>query len=116
MSVGRYNLNNWQEKNTQNSKVKEIYIHPEYKNYNSAHGDLALFILQDKIKMNSIIQPLCLWSGPTNLEMIVHHPGYIVGWGRDERGNQYSTEPRVTQVPIVSQVILIYRLTYILSY
>ncbi|KAK0162657.1 hypothetical protein PV327_006417 [Microctonus hyperodae] len=103
VSVGRYNLNNWREKNQQNSEVKEIYVHPEYKIYNSAHGDLALFILRDKVKMNSIIQPLCLWSGPTNLEMVVHHPGYVVGWGRDERGNQYSTEPRVIQVPIVSQ-------------
>lgn len=98
-------MDNWRERDSQTLEVNEWITHPEYDNLGSAHGDLALLVLRDRVKMNSMVQPICLWSGSIDLERVVGRTGYVVGWGKDESGNQHFAEPRVAEAPIVPQVI-----------
>lgn len=105
MCLGRYRLLDWRERGSKNLEVLEYRSHPDYHNhYHTADADLAVIVLRDRVVLTPRIQPLCLWSGPADLHHIVGRAGYVIGWGKDERGNQHLKEPRMAQVPIVSQV------------
>ncbi|XP_011297150.1 serine protease gd-like [Fopius arisanus] len=103
ISLGRYRLNDWHEPRAVNREVLGFVIHPEYTNRGSAHADLAIVILRERVQMNWSIKPVCLWTGAAALEQIVGKMGYVVGWGIDENGDQHLGGPRQAQVPIVSQ-------------
>ncbi|XP_063980271.1 serine protease gd-like isoform X3 [Diachasmimorpha longicaudata] len=103
ISLGRYRLDHWYEPNAVTREVLEFVIHPEYTNRGSAHADLAILLLRERVQMNRRIKPVCLWSRGTALERVVGRMGYVVGWGKDDNGDQHLGEPRQTRVPIVSQ-------------
>ncbi|XP_028982560.1 serine protease gd-like [Diachasma alloeum] len=103
ISLGRYRLDHWNEPSAVTREVLEFVIHPEYTNRGSAHADLAILALRERVQMNRRIKPVCLWTGATALEWVVGKMGYVVGWGKDENGDQHLGEPRQARVPIVSQ-------------
>ncbi|KAK2580271.1 hypothetical protein KPH14_012519 [Odynerus spinipes] len=106
VSLGRYRLREWREPGSVNREVEEYRLHPNYKgDYKdqTADSDLAVLILREPVEFSPFIKPVCLWSGSTDLRDIVGFSGYVVGWGRDEFGNPYLAEPRMSMVPIVSQ-------------
>lgn len=87
-----------------NREVAEYRVHPNYNTNGNADSDLAVLILRERVEYSAVIRPICLWSGPSQLENVVGMVGSVVGWGRDELGNRYLQEPRQTKSPIVSQV------------
>lgn len=106
VSLGRYRLREWREPGSVNREVEEYRFHPDYKGDvkdQTADSDLAIMILREPVEFSPFIKPICLWSGSTDLRDVVGLSGYVVGWGRDEFGNPYLAEPRMTRVPIVSQ-------------
>ena len=104
VSVGRYHLRQWREKGSKNIEVREYIVHPEYRNRYNADADIAIIKLREKVTFTPRIQPLCLWNGLMSLESVVGRNGNVVGWGKDESGNQRLSEPRMVEMPIVSQV------------
>ncbi|XP_066592848.1 serine protease gd-like [Prorops nasuta] len=103
ISLGRYRLRDWREKGSVNREVRTYYFHPDYKHRGSADSDLAIIVLRESVEFSRMIQPLCLWNGSPDLQPVVGKSGYVVGWGRDEFGNPYLSEPRMSTIPIVSQ-------------
>jgi len=104
VSLGRFNLYHWHENGSLDRQVSGYKIHPDYAHRNTADSDLAILILRTPIEYNSFIKPICLWSGPIDLQNVVNKIGYVVGWGQDKLGNPYTSEPRIVRAPIVSQV------------
>ncbi|XP_054281031.1 serine protease gd-like [Macrosteles quadrilineatus] len=99
--LGKYNLQQWEESHSVIKEVVEIHIHPDFDS-NKYTADIALLQLKTPVTYNMFIQPVCLWSQPPDLELIVGHIGTVVGWGRDGKGNKMSPIPRVMEIPIVS--------------
>ncbi|XP_024939939.1 serine protease gd isoform X2 [Cephus cinctus] len=107
VSLGRNKLRNWREQGSVNLEVSEIKIHSDHVRggYGGADSDIAILVLRERVVFTPLIQPVCLWKGPIDLNSVVGKTGYVVGWGRDEEGNKYTAEPRMARVPIVSQEV-----------
>ncbi|XP_076281943.1 CLIP domain-containing serine protease HP8 [Lasioglossum baleicum] len=106
VSLGRYKLLNFDEAGSVNRDVAGYTIHPDYSYDNlkaSADADIAIIVLRTSVVYTAAIKPICLWSGPTSLDVVVDRRGTVVGWGRDEYGNVYVEEPRMIRAPIVNQ-------------
>ncbi|KZC10583.1 Serine protease gd [Dufourea novaeangliae] len=108
VALGRYQLLNFHEKGSVNADVAEYRIHPDYKSQVtsestiSADSDLAVLVLRERVEYSGLIKPICLWSGPIDLSYVVGKVGTVVGWGRDENGNQYLQEPRMINARIAN--------------
>lgn len=110
VSLGRYRLRDWREKGSENREIIEYKVHPDFVAGGNADADLAILMLRERVEFNSMIKPICLWSGSSLLLNVVGKVGYVVGWGRDELGNPYVQEPRQIKVPIVAQVKFLYKI------
>lgn len=109
VSLGRFNLYDWDEQGSLNVDVFKYYIHPDYVNPLSADSDLAVLKLAERVQYTPRIRPVCLWMGKPNLESVVGRSGYAVGWRKDKPNDQRSIEPQMSKVPIVSQVNINFR-------
>ncbi|XP_017875824.1 spermosin-like isoform X2 [Ceratina calcarata] len=105
VSLGRHRLRNFLEEGSRNMEVAEYRLHPDYDASGSADADLGIIFLRERVEYSRWIKPICLWSGSTELQHVVGKSGYVVGWGRDENGNQYIEEPRMSKAPIVSHAV-----------
>lgn len=103
VAFGNFNSRQWTESGI-NRQVARYRIHPDYKHTNSADSDLAILTLRMPIEYSPFIRPICLWSGSSDLQDIVNRFGYVVGWGKDQLGNDYNDEPRMAKMLIKSQV------------
>ncbi|XP_020298985.1 serine protease gd-like isoform X3 [Pseudomyrmex gracilis] len=103
VSLGRYRLRDFREVGSVNREIASYTLHPDYTHQKNGDSDLAILVLRTPVTFNPRIRPICMWSGPADLQSVVNKSGYVVGWGRDEFGNAYLAEPRMTRAPIVSQ-------------
>ncbi|XP_015432526.1 PREDICTED: serine protease gd-like [Dufourea novaeangliae] len=104
VSLGRYQLFDFHEKGSVNQVVVDYKVHPDYNPTQAkADSDIAILFTLDRVEYNDRIKPICLWSRPPDLNLVVGSKGIVVGWGRDEHGNQYLQEPKMINAPIVSQ-------------
>ena len=84
-------------------QVDAVHVHPDHQAVNYT-ADVAVLQLVERVAYDWFVRPVCIdWTGPDDLEPVVGRVGTVVGWGRDERGRQLSTEPRSARLPIVSQ-------------
>nr|XP_040233895.2 uncharacterized protein LOC120956474 [Anopheles coluzzii] len=81
--VGQIHLNQSSEY-TQTFEAREIIINPGFSKASIIH-DIALIKLRTNISMNRYVQPVCLWTMDSALELIVGRNGTIVGFGLSER-------------------------------
>ncbi|XP_041780502.1 serine protease 53-like [Anopheles merus] len=81
--VGQIHLNETSDY-SQTFDVREIIIHPGFSKASVIH-DIALIKLRTNISMNRYVQPVCLWTMDSALELIVGRNGTIVGFGLSER-------------------------------
>lgn len=108
VAVGRHRLRNWTENGSVTREISEFRLHTEYGKHGAGFDyDLAVMTLREATTFGKLIMPICLWSGPPDIDSVVGRTGVVVGWGRDEHGNPVTVEPRITRVPIVSQVAII---------
>ncbi|XP_076181121.1 serine protease gd isoform X2 [Ptiloglossa arizonensis] len=114
VSLGRYRLRDWEEEGSVNRHVASYKLHPDYRprfdtsSQASADSDLAVLVLRERVEFSSVIKPICLWPGSTSLDVVVGRSGSVVGWGRDEFGNPYLQEPRLSIAPVVSQEVCLW--------
>ncbi|KAG8277454.1 hypothetical protein J6590_041620 [Homalodisca vitripennis] len=99
--LGKFNLQQWEEPHSVIKQVSEIHIHPDF-DPTKYTADVALLQLKTLIDYSMFIQPVCLWSEPPQLDLIVGRVGTVVGWGKDNLGNKMSPTPRLLEIPIVS--------------
>jgi len=104
VALGRFNLHQFREVGSVNPEVASYTIHPEYAHAITGDSDLAILTLRTPVKYSPFIKPICLWSGPTDLQNVVNKSGYVVGWGQDEVGHPWTEAPRMAIMPIVSMV------------
>ncbi|KDR22457.1 serine protease gd-like [Zootermopsis nevadensis] len=99
--VGKHNLQEWAETNSQAKEVERIDIHPDYRR-EDLEADLAILILKEPVVYTLYVQPICLWHFSVDLNEIVGQIGTVVGWGIDKTGI-ISSKPNKVAMPIVSQ-------------
>lgn len=105
--VGRYNIRKWELE--EGSVVREagiIATHPDYmsgRGKNLFDADIAVIVFKTAVQYNEYIRPICLWQGNSDNSVLEGRMGTIVGWGRDEKGQITTPEPKKIQAPIVSE-------------
>lgn len=104
VALGRFNLHQFRERGTVNREVRSYNVHPDYSYALTGDSDIAVMTLRNTVDFSIFIRPICLWSGPPNLQNVINRMGYVVGWGQDERGNPWTEDPRMAMMPIVSLV------------
>ncbi|XP_044261135.1 serine protease gd-like [Tribolium madens] len=101
--LGKLNIKKWSlAEGEKMVEAEDIQIHPDYVPLTS-DADIAVVILAEKIEFSKYIRPICLWSEPDDIDVIVGQKGKVVGWGRDEQDNLMTAEPKQANIPIVSQ-------------
>lgn len=104
VTVGRYNLSNWLEQNTQTIPLLSIIKHPKHRT-GSADYDIAMIILMENVSFNEFVQPVCLWTNiddPTTIPMGLF--GTVVGWGGGaSSGQPLRMTPESVTIPVVAQ-------------
>ncbi|XP_063710167.1 serine protease gd-like [Culicoides brevitarsis] len=100
LHVGRFDIDDWTEGEYILPKVKNIFVHPDYKRYSqtSFDADIAVIVLRQSITFTQFIRPVCLWHGKSPT---ASQSGIVVGWGRDETGVPTS-KPNQIEMPVVS--------------
>lgn len=109
--LGKLNIRSWcDDRLCQTRRVSKLLVHPDYipllsgDREKKLKADLAVFVLNDAVVFNKYIIPICLWSERnTDLDLIVHQKGTVAGWGKDEKGEEATPEPKKISIPIVSQ-------------
>lgn len=74
--VGRFDITNWTEQNSQPRKLSKIFIHPDFDS-ESLHSDLAVLKFNKPIDFSNRVGPACLWRGNDNLSAVVDKNGIV---------------------------------------
>ncbi|CAB3365307.1 Hypothetical predicted protein [Cloeon dipterum] len=97
--LGKHYLLDFTESSVQAKGVSLVKVHPKYRHGVSSDNDLAVLVLSSPAEYSFTVQPACLFNSRLEYE----DDGKVIGWGRDENGNQVSSEPKLVSLPIVSQ-------------
>ncbi|KAL3272127.1 hypothetical protein HHI36_022610 [Cryptolaemus montrouzieri] len=101
--MGRLNILSWGGSEDEKiMTVEDTFIHPKYKS-STADADISVILLKTDVIFTKFIRPICLWDSDTDLNLVVGKTGTVVGWGKDENGRKVSSEPKLVELPIVSQ-------------
>ena len=80
--IGKHNLIQWNEEGFEKKGAKSFRVHPDWKPDDVKYdADLALIEMDSPVKYTKFIRPICLWSGPSEIEKVVGQVGIVVGWG-----------------------------------
>ncbi|KAK6621260.1 hypothetical protein RUM43_011566 [Polyplax serrata] len=100
--VGRYDISNWTDENSQPRELSAIFIHPDFDS-DFLHSDLAVLKFSRPIEEAGHVSPACLWQGNHNLSAVVGRKGIVFGWGTNGLGTKVTSTPKLAVMPIVSQ-------------
>ncbi|XP_070492244.1 serine protease gd-like [Chironomus tepperi] len=99
--LGKYKINDLNEKDYVTAGVKEFKIHPSWNSLEESYtGDIAIAVIYRTIKFTNNIIPLCLPPQKNNHKDIVHKTGLIAGWGITEK-KVISDAPMFVSLPVV---------------
>ncbi|CAG9833117.1 unnamed protein product [Diabrotica balteata] len=106
--MGTNNLDNWKTNGAITRTASRVDVHPNYKkNKESAHGDIAIILLNRRVQFTDVIKPVCLWKGDTDLYPLTHKMGVIAGFGQNENSPQegltHFIRAKQVNMPIVAQ-------------
>ncbi|XP_067015807.2 serine protease gd isoform X2 [Anabrus simplex] len=101
--LGKYRLRRFAEPDVQPREVERAFVHPDFGLGTSFDADVAVLLLTEPAVFTRYVIPICLWDRSPSLEPLVGTLGTVVGWGRDELGSKTTDEPRLVEMPIVSQ-------------
>lgn len=87
--------------NVQSSSVAKLIVHPEYIP-TSFFSDIAVIHLKYHMTLTQFVNPICLWTGSSDLKELVDRAGTIPGFGLNESG-KLSTNIAKVKMPVVSQ-------------
>ncbi|XP_062538386.1 serine protease persephone-like isoform X2 [Armigeres subalbatus] len=76
--MGTINLSSSSDSNIQDSELKKLYPHPDYKSKSKYH-DIALIELVSPFKYDDNVNRICLYTDPNDL--VVDHVLTTSGWG-----------------------------------
>ncbi|EDV91630.1 GH19683 [Drosophila grimshawi] len=104
VSLGRHDLDNFNEDGAESRHVLRILNHPEYSTRlaQQPDADIALVTLDQPVIFNDIISPICLWEAAES--EILDDIGTVAGWGTDENGNVLTRYPRDVRAKIVTEL------------
>lgn len=101
--LGRYDIFDWAETNYVPTDFSQVNVHRDYKGRDlSFDSDIAILVMKETVTYTRFIQPICLWTFSSSVDVIVGERGTLVGWGRTETGD-IATKAKVLEVPIVSE-------------
>ncbi|XP_052850176.1 enteropeptidase [Drosophila gunungcola] len=83
--------------------VSQLIIHENYQIKQVTEADLVLLRLDEPVRYNDYIVPICLWSSSNRMDLPQGHTTYVAGWGPDESGTGNSDVSKITDLKIVSE-------------
>ena len=103
--IGKHNLNSWSEEGYVQSGASKIVVHPDWDvNSDRYDSDIAIVFLSKSVTFTKFIKPICLWSNPsTDIRDVAGMNGVVVGWGKTENNALSTSEPKLVEVPIVTE-------------
>lgn len=100
--VGRHNLSNWLERDTEIVTVSSINKNPEFKK-GFADFDIAILKLTVNVRLTEFVQPVCLWIKNDEPADAMGLFGTVVGWGGSANlGQPLGMTPESVTIPVVS--------------
>ncbi|KAG7303352.1 hypothetical protein JYU34_011842 [Plutella xylostella] len=99
--VGVFDLGDWDDDETSLRNVADAHMHEKYNPANYAN-DILILTFTKKVDYSLYIRPICLWTGPPELEKVVDKTGVVTGWGKSETGAAGQGTPKKVDLPIVS--------------
>lgn len=83
--IGKHNLIQWNEEGFEKKGAKNFKIHPDWNpNDIKYDADIALIEMESAVPYSKFIRPICLWSGPSEINQIVGQTGIVAGWGEKQ--------------------------------
>ncbi|XP_028128449.1 serine protease gd-like isoform X2 [Diabrotica virgifera virgifera] len=106
--MGTNDLENWNSNGAVTRKARRVDVHPFFmKNPKSAHGDIAIILMESPVQFSSELSPICLWKGNTDLYPLTNRTGVIAAFGQDENspeeGLTHVLRAKKADMPIVDQ-------------
>ncbi|XP_028138703.2 serine protease gd-like isoform X1 [Diabrotica virgifera virgifera] len=96
--MGTNNLDNWNSNGAVTRKAKRVDVHPSFiENSESAHGDIAIILMDRPVQFSNVLTPVCLWKGNTDLYSLINKTGVISDFSHALKSKQ----PEIT---IIGQV------------
>ncbi|KAL1124427.1 hypothetical protein AAG570_001055, partial [Ranatra chinensis] len=98
--IGEHNYRKGESDVTYTLPVSVMELHDDYVRTKGPRVDIAVLVLNEEIKFNKFIGPVCLPSKPLDLEGRFVK---VIGWGRTQsygQGSEYVKEVNVRVVPI----------------
>ena len=75
--VGKLDITNWTEENSQPRLLNEIHIHPDFDS-DDLHSDLAVIKFKKPVNPAYNVAPACLWQGDDKLSSVVGKKGVVL--------------------------------------
>lgn len=101
--LGRYNVSDYREKESLNSSVLDIVMHPDWDFLSEKYdADIAILILNETITLSDSIRPICL---PQKSFQEFSGTGTVVGYGKSEKGPGvafHDTKPNKVLMPAIN--------------
>lgn len=101
VKAGRYDISKAFEPNSDTVQVTDIKVHEKWNfNSNRYDSDIAILFTETKIRISTVIFPICL---PTQDELRVFNvkKGIVAGWGKSESAARHESIPRHTTIDII---------------
>lgn len=101
VKAGRYDISKTFEPDSDTVQVTDIKIHEKWNpNSNRYDSDIAILFTETKIRISTVIFPICL---PTQDELRVFNvkSGIVAGWGKSESAAKHESILRHTTIDII---------------
>ncbi|XP_025891702.1 coagulation factor IX [Nothoprocta perdicaria] len=101
--AGEYNTKA-EDATEQRRRVVRIVPHPTYNaTLNKHHNDIALLELEEPLRFNSYVTPICLGSRDFTTKLLKYGLGTVSGWGSLYYRGREATVLQVLRVPFVDR-------------
>jgi secreted trypsin-like serine protease len=98
--LGKYDLHVYNESGSKDHSIWKYFLHPDW-NFDGIRydADISIIVLRQEVEYSDGIQPICL---PQQSDDEVAGVGIVVGWGRSQKSNKYSSRPNKIEIPAIN--------------
>lgn len=104
VTVGKFNLSNWLERDAETTPIMSINKHPKYQT-ESADFDIAMLVMFSSVSFNQFVEPICLSTNTDEPADPIGIFGTVVGWGASSSDTDHPLAiiPESVTISVVSK-------------